>query len=256
MAIPAGPEPALASAASGRRLDGADAIVVANGDVDAAILRDLVAARPGATLIAADGGARAVEAAGLWPDLVVGDGDSLEAIDRARLAAAGVELRQAPAEKDESDTELCLLTALEAGATRIAVCGALGGDRPEHAIANLLLLADPRFDGREIVVYAGGSRVQRIGSAAGPGSLDVSGSAGDYVSLFPVGGPVTGVRTTGLRYPLVAETLTVGPARGLSNELIGSRARVATASGCLLVVITPRSALDQMARKGTDEHEP
>ncbi|MFO7531157.1 MAG: hypothetical protein R6W93_01760, partial [Candidatus Limnocylindrales bacterium] len=86
------------------------ALVVADGDVDTALLAAL--ARPGdrALLIAADGGAAHVLAAGLVPDVVVGDFDSLADADRARLEELGVELRVAPRDKDQSDMELCLLT--------------------------------------------------------------------------------------------------------------------------------------------------
>jgi thiamine pyrophosphokinase len=228
------------------------AIVVANGDADPTRLRELVGADPRSLLIAADGGARAVLEIGLLPDLVVGDGDSLTQADRDRLGAAGVELRLAPPDKDESDTELCLLAAVEAGATRIAIHGGFGGDRPEHTVANLLLLADPRLDGREVELDAAGSRIIRIGADDSGGRLDIAGAPGDYVSLFAIGGPVTDVRTTGLRFPLADETLTVGPARGLSNELVGSVGRVETGTGRLLVVITPRATTHQPAAEGMD----
>jgi thiamine pyrophosphokinase len=227
------------------------AIVIANGDVDPTRLHALIDAEPRPLLVAADGGARAVLDVGLLPDLDVGDGDSLTTPDRDRLVAAGVELRLASPDKDESDTELCLLAAIEAGATRITIHGAFGGDRPEHTIANLLLLADPRLDGLDVELHADGSRITRIGAEDG-GRLDIVGAPGDYVSLFAVGGPVTGVRTTGLRFPLADETLTVGPTRGLSNELEGSGARVETRSGRLLVVVTPRVTTAQRADEGMD----
>ena len=54
--------------------------------------------------------------------------------------------------------ELGLLAALEAGAAHITILGALGLERPEHSIANLLLLADPRFDGMDIALAGRGSR--------------------------------------------------------------------------------------------------
>jgi thiamine pyrophosphokinase len=225
------------------------AVVVANGDADLTRLRALVDGYPRPLLIAANGGARAVLAAGLRPDLVVGDGDSLPPAERERLAADGVDLRLASPDKDESDTELCILAALSAGATRVTIVGAFGGDRPEHTLANLLLLADPRLDGREVVLQTGGSRITRIGATDRAASLHIEGTPGDYVSLFAVGGPVAGVRTSGLRFPLADETLTVGPARGLSNELVGTDARVETRSGRLLVVITPRSITDPPAKE-------
>lgn len=219
---------------------GTHVIVVADGDVDLPLLRALAEAEP-ATLIAADGGAARVLDAGLVPDVVVGDFDSLSAVARARLEQLGVESRAAAADKDESDMELCLLAAHAAGATRVTIVGALGLVRPEHSVANLLLLADPRFDGMAVVIAGRGSRITRIGTSEGPGEVGLEGEPGDFVSLFPLGDAAEGVTTTGLRFGLADETLTLGPSRGLSNELLARHAHVSTRRGRLLVIHTDRA---------------
>jgi thiamine pyrophosphokinase len=228
----------------------AQALVVADGDVDRSLLRTLAAAA-GTMLIAADGGARRVLEADLVPDLVVGDLDSLPAPERGRLEAMGVELQVAAPDKDESDMELCLLAALASGTRRILVLGALGLVRPEHSVANLLLLADPRLDGLEVTLAGRGSRISRTGTAAGPGALEVAGEPGDLVSLFPLGDAVEGVTTRGLRFPLADETLPLGPSRGLSNELLEPTAHVTSRRGRLLVIHTRRSMADAPATGGT-----
>lgn len=218
------------------------ALVVGDGDVDTTLLAALArpASRP-PLLIAADGGAAHVLAAGLLPDVVVGDFDSLAATDRARLESLGVELRVAARDKDESDMELCLLAALEAGACRITLLGALGVVRPEHGLANLLLLADPRLDDTEVLIAGHGSRIWRIGTAEGAGSATIEGQPGDLVSLFPLEAEVSGVSSDGLRFELADETLPLGPSRGLSNELLGHTARVTSRRGRSLLVHTDRS---------------
>ena len=225
---------------------GLHVVVVAAGDVDDDELRTAVGSGAGTdgsapTIIAADGAAGRVLAAGLRPDLVVGDGDSLDAESATRLERLGVAVHSFAADKDESDTELSLLAALHQGAARVTLLGALGGPRPEHGIANLLLLADPRFDGLPMVLAAGATTMTRTGTADGPGRLDIAGDAGDWVSLFPLGDAVEGVFTQGLRYPLRGDTLRLGPSRGLSNELLGTEAVVTSRRGRLLVVRTSRS---------------
>ncbi len=229
-------------------------VIVADGELDVAALVTLAGPKPATPsdddgngrvaelplVIAADGGAGKALAAGVRPDIVIGDGDSLEAHERARLEALGTELRFADPDKDESDTELCLLAALAPEASKITLLGALGGDRPEHAVANLLLLADPRADGRVVEIVDGASRLVRIGTNGGPGALSLAGAPGDYVSLFPIGGAVDGVRTDGLRFRLDGERLDMGPSRGLSNELLDEQALLTTERGCLLVVHTAR----------------
>lgn len=223
---------------------GTHALIVADGDVDVPLLRALAQAEP-ALLIAADGGAAHALGAELVPDIVVGDFDSLSADARARLQTLGVELRPAVADKDESDMELCLLAALAEGATRITVVGALGLVRPEHSVANLLLLADPRLDGVAVVIASRGSRIMRTGTAEGPGLADIDGEPGDFVSLFPLGEAAEGVTTAGLRFALVDETLPLGPSRGLSNELLERHARVTTRRGRLLIIHTHRATADE-----------
>jgi len=94
-----------------------------------------------------------------------------------------------------------------------------------------------------------GSRITRIGSLGGPGEVVISGTAGDFVSLFPLGATVDGVSTTGLRFPLHGETLSLGPSRGLSNELLASTASVRTQRGCLLIVHTRRAGSDDQVQR-------
>ena len=222
----------------------AHTLVVAAGDVDVSLLAELVGGVDRPRIIAADGGATRLLNAGLTPDTVVGDFDSLSAQDRLRLEHLGVELVEAAPDKDESDTELCLLAALEAEAVHITILGALGLTRPEHSVANLLLLADPRLDGIDVAIAGRGSRITRMGTADGPGHVAIDGEPGDFVSLLAMDAAVEGVTTVGLRFRLVAETLLLGPSRGLSNELLGSSARVTSRRGRLLVIHTSRSMAD------------
>ncbi len=216
------------------------AVIVADGRVDEAQLRR-VAARPGTLVIGADGGAGRALRAGVHVHLVVGDLDSLAAADLERLSSAGSLVERASRDKDESDTELALLVAIDRDREPIVVLGALGGPRLDHELANLLLLAHPRIDGCDVAIVDGHTTARRIGTADGPGRLDIAGSPGDLLTLLPMAGPVDGVTTHDLRYPLGGECLLPGPARGLSNELLAPAASVTTERGRLLVIHTRRT---------------
>jgi thiamine pyrophosphokinase len=219
------------------------AVVIADGDLDAFTLRRVLDdAGPARLLLAADGGALRAESFGIEPDLVVGDGDSLGRAEVDRLAARGIAVEIAPVDKDESDAELCVRAALGRGAGWLRLVGVLGGPRVEHAIANLLLLAHPMLDGVDAAIVAARSTIRRMGTATGPGALAVVGRPGDHVSLLACDSVVEGVRTHGLRFPLGGEPLYVGPARGLSNELLDEHAAITSDRGRLLVVHTPASA--------------
>jgi thiamine pyrophosphokinase len=194
-------------------------------------------------VIAADGGARHAVALGVRPDRWVGDGDSIEPAALEALAAAGVPIERSAAEKDESDTELALMAALDAGAETVTILGALGGVRIDHALANVGLLAHPALVGRQAWLYdEQAARISLLVAPDGKGqqaSRDLAGRAGDLVSLLPVGEPAQGVTTRGLRYALASEPLVSGRTRGVSNVRTEPVARISLESGRLLVIETP-----------------
>jgi len=217
------------------------ALLVGDGDVPARTALD--AAWPlwdaGAGLVvAADGGATKALAAGLMPDLVVGDGDSLGPAGLAAVGEAGIPVELAAVAKDESDLELAVLAAVTRGATRVTILGALGGPRFDHALANGWLLAHAALVGRAALLLDATTRVRLLDATAAPASAVLRGRIGDLVSLFPFGTDATGVATAGLAYPLRDEPLRFGPARGLSNVRSGPEARVSLRAGRLLIVET------------------
>jgi thiamine pyrophosphokinase len=221
------------------------AIVVADGDVvESARLAELIGEAGDSTrlVVAADGGADKAAVLGLTPDVVVGDGDSLAPDRFSELRASGVEVIVFPAEKDESDTELALREAMRRGGDPVAITGAFGGERLEHSIANLLLLTLPSIADHDVSLVHGAS-VVRVMGVAGADELAITGEAGDYVSLLPLTESVTGVTTSGLRYPLDEAALEQGSTRGLSNELIAESCSIRTATGRLAVVHTARAEL-------------
>jgi thiamine pyrophosphokinase len=215
-------------------------IVVAGGDAPDRVALDAAWPgwdRPCDLVVAADRGALTAIALGLRPDVVVGDADSLGPDGERRIAAAGIPFERVPAEKDETDTELALLVAVRRGATSVAILGALGGPRIDHALANVALLAHPILEGRPTEILDGRTRIRLLSAGAdGPATLALPGRVGDTVSLLPVGDLARGVVTHGLAYTLDGGDLPAGPARGVSNIRATPEARVDLGRGRLLVV--------------------
>ena len=213
------------------------AVIFANGALpDLEPARRLI--RRDDFLIAADGGTRHALALGLLPSIVIGDLDSLTSDDRQRLEGSGVKFRLYPPDKNETDLELALRFALEAGYRSILILAALGG-RLDQTLGNLSLLTDPRFStprhgsgqAFDVRLDDGIEEAFFVRDRAA-----ISGKPGDTVSLLPWGGPAESVTTKGLRWPLRGETLHPHQTRGISNEMLGERAGVALQSGLLLVV--------------------
>jgi thiamine pyrophosphokinase len=205
------------------------AVIVANApDMDAAPFQEQIGAAD--LLIAADGGALPLLRAGLPPQLVIGDMDSLDAAHLAALADLGAELRRFPRAKDETDLELALLYAAARGATAIDILGALGG-RWDHTLANVALLALPELRGRRVRLLADRQTLFLVRDSAA-----LEGRAGDTISLLPLTAEARGVTTRGLLYPLDEATLSFERARGVSNVLLDPPGQVTIREGLLLVV--------------------
>jgi thiamine pyrophosphokinase len=205
-------------------------VVVASGDLEAGDERWLDAA---SAVYAADGGAALLDGLGRVPDRIIGDLDSISGELLDRLSADGVDVDRHPADKDASDTELAIEAAIEAGASEIVLLGATGGERLDHELANVLLLADPALAGRDVRIVRGAATVRVLRGGA---RLALAGGIGDLVSILPIGGDATGVSVDGLRWPLRSATLRVGRSRGLSNEVVATPASVSLERGTLLVV--------------------
>ncbi len=203
-------------------------IAVAGGDPVPPTVLDRLPAD--ALVIAADSGLQVATSLGLVADIIVGDMDSVDPALLERARAGGAEVQRHPAAKDHTDLELALDVALGFNPQRIVVVGGHGG-RLDHLIANVLLLARPAHDHLDLSAHMGEAEVHVVHTRC-----DLVGATGELVSLLPVHGPVEGVTTDGLLYPLVGEDLTPGSTRGVSNELARPSASVHVTGGTLLVV--------------------
>ncbi len=204
------------------------AIVFANGLMEDAAAEARAWVRSGDLVVAANGGSSHVVAAGLVPDHLIGDLDSLSDEIQERCRVGGTVVHRAPVDKDETDLELALTwVAVQPAVDEVVVLGASGG-RPDQALANLLLLAIPALVGRRVLV-ASGDWVTMV--VRGGERLNLEGSPGDRVSLIPLGGAAEGVTTSGLVFPLRDEMLHFGPARGVSNRMEGVTAQIIVQQG-------------------------
>ncbi len=194
-------------------------------------------------VIAADSGFDHALAAGLRPDRLLGDLDSITPAGLERARADGVEIVAYPTDKDATDTELALDAALDAvgpGGSITLLSG--GGDRFDHLLASLHVLAMGRFAGCAALAAWFGPALVEILHA--PRSVDVPATlAGVTVSLVPLT-DVHGVTTVGLAWPLTDEPLPLGTSRGVSNLTVGGPCTVAASRGVLAVVVPHATELD------------
>jgi thiamine pyrophosphokinase len=186
-----------------------------------------------ADVIAADSGLHVATMLGLHVNHLVGDLDSADpaAVDAA--VASGTTVDRHPPEKDATDLELALEAAITRGAQRIVLVDG-GGDRLDHLLGNLLVLAAPMLAGVRVEAYCGTARIIVVRGGDPPAML--GGMVGSLVTLLPIGGPARGIVTKRLRYRLSNEDLLPGTTRGVSNELAAHTASVQLEEGTLLVI--------------------
>lgn len=208
------------------------ALIFANGELQVPADWQARAARAD-LIIAADGGAAHCLALGLLPDVLIGDLDSLSPNLRSELKAQRVRFLTHPIQKDQTDFELAVLQANQAGADEVTVLAGLGR-RWDHSLANLLMAAQPQFTQLQITFLQGQQRLHIL-----RGANKLAARAGERVSLLPLASDATGVSTRGLAYPLQGETLLLGSSRGVSNVAETDVPEVSIEQGILLCVISP-----------------
>lgn len=201
-----------------------------NGAPDAPDLLRRVAGRAD-LVVAADGGARYALDAGVMPQLVVGDMDSLGEELTRELAACGALLERHPARKDKMDGHLAIIAAGKRGATDVDLLCATGGRLGALFAVPHILLAAERMDLHATVVASWGEAF-----VVEAGDRLVSGDPQDSVSVFPLTGVATGVTLEGFAYPLRDARLEIGDTLGFHNELSGEVGRVSVGEGALLVI--------------------
>lgn len=206
------------------------ALIVGGGPVDSSQLKNELAAEP-ELLIAADAGGKRLADLGRFPHILVGDFDSISGDILEAARKAGTVIYPYPAAKDQTDMELAVDLALERGANRLRILGGLGG-RLDHTLANLGLLAKAAQKGVTAVLLDSRHEV-----SLSDGHLELRSVPGRAVSLIPLTPEVKGVRTDGMKFPLLDEDLYFHHTRGIHNEFTGEAARITFKQGLLLAVI-------------------
>ncbi len=185
-----------------------------------------LALRHAPRIVAADGGADRVLAAGLMPEAVVGDFDSISAAARAAVPAAR---QHVIAEQATTDFD----KALRSVKARFVLALGFTGARVDHGLAvlNSLVRHADRccllIGSRDVVFHA-------------PARLKIAMRAGDRLSLFPMRA-VTG-RSTGLEWPIDGIGFAPDGMIGTSNRVVAGRVAIEM-DGAGMLVILPRARL-------------
>lgn len=212
---------------AGKEVNCAHALIVGNGQKPSpALWGELMAEGP--IVLCADGGANWVCQCGVVPHAVVGDLDSIEPSVRAQIPAE--RLVQVDADNTGSDVQKVLRYAVQMGVRAATLVGFTGG-RSDHWLWNLSMLK----------AFAASIALRVIDDYCEvrlvSGALRLRAAVGQKISLTPLGGPVEGIETRGLRFALRGESLELGVRDGISNEVIDNPVEIRVERGDLLVVV-------------------
>lgn len=175
--------------------------LVGGGALDAADLAASLMLAP--HLVAADGGGDRLLDAGLWPEAVIGDLDSLSPQAQARLGARVHRI----AEQDSTDFGKCLRLVEAPFYLGLGFTGL----RADHTLAAMSEIAQTS---RAVLLIAEEEVIFRA-----PPRLAIDLPPGERFSIFPFG-RVTG-RSEGLRWPIEGLVLEPAARIGTSNAVIG-----------------------------------
>lgn len=196
-------------------------VILANGTFPThpaplAVLRE---ARP---LVCCDGAANKLVRAGGIPEVIIGDLDSIASEYRFRFSDILVEDR----DQDTNDLTKAVNWCRDNGFSAVTILGATG-DREDHTLANIALLARYNRDLRaDIITDSGVFRVFRESSC-------LPSYPGQQISIFSMT-PETAITSTGLKYPLDGLRLRE-LWQGSLNEATGTSFSLCFESGELVV---------------------
>jgi len=207
------------------------AVVFANGDCSDRVC-SLVGVSNTDYIVCVDGGARHCLAAGLSPDLLVGDSDSLDASSASTIDKLNIEQVRFSINKDASDLDLTLRTLCDRAIKEVVLLGVSGG-RTDHLLFNWQLAGSRSwpFQLRIIDDFVDAMLVDSLRP------LSISVPIGQLFSVIPVAQSAAGVVVSGALYPLKNAELMLGSTLGLSNEATESRLQVSVEKGIVLVVL-------------------
>lgn len=183
--------------------------------------------KPGDLTIAADSGLHNAKLLGERIDILVGDLDSIGDY----TVSKDTETINFPPEKDLTDAQLAVETALSRGADDLVIVGGLDG-RLDHTLSVLGILEDVEERAAHALAVSGMNRARFIKNS----SALIPKSGYKYISLIARDEKVKGVTIEGCKYPLKNATLTRRLQFAVSNEIDGNCALVSVKKGGIFII--------------------
>jgi thiamine pyrophosphokinase len=171
-------------------------------------------------VVAADRGAEYCLKAGILPDMVVGDMDSLPAGIQDELVS------------DKIDTQIAVDVAIEKGADEIEIISGIGS-RFDHSLANVYLLYRALRRGVKAKIITGIHEIFLIEKRC-----VIINETGSLISFLPLGHSANGITLKGFEYEIDNTDMNMSFPIGISNIVGKDSAEVIVSGGILIAIIT------------------
>lgn len=167
-------------------------------------------------IVCADSGYSFAKKAGLTPNLIIGDFDSLK-----EELPQNTEVVKLNTHKDDTDTEHCVMECIRRGYKDFLLLGSIGG-RTDHTFANIATLAFLSEYNYSGIARNNGEEIRILKE----GSYEMNNKKGLIFSVFPYGCESVNVTYKGAEYMLNNKTLTYNVSRGISNVFVDDEAEI------------------------------
>ena len=182
-------------------------------------------------IICADGGYNLVCEAGIKPDVIIGDMDSVSG-----KLPTDVKIYTYPCKKDKTDLHICVDFALRHKCDQIILLGVMGG-RISHSMGSLMMLEYIHKNHAAGMILTASTRVFLVSD-----KISVKRDNFKYLSLIPLTETADGVSISGVKYPLENAVLKREKNLGISNEFDSDTAEISVKKGLLTVVCEDMTA--------------
>ncbi|MBD8025817.1 thiamine diphosphokinase [Ureibacillus sp. Re31] len=184
--------------------------------------------------IGADRGSLYLIEEGIMPTEIVGDFDSLSEEEWIKVSNLVKNVEKVQAEKDETDTDLALLKALEYNPSEIYLTGVTGG-RLDHFEAAIRSMYRFQMLNRKTKIKIINSHNEICILLPGKHTI-LRDEKYRYISFFAYENEVENVTLRGVKYETTNETIEIGTSRFTSNELISELGYISFSSGICLMI--------------------
>lgn len=185
-------------------------IIGAGAPADVIVLKKILSWAD--TIICADGGADAAKKAGILPQAVIGDFDSIskENLDfyNRNKDVTLVNIR----EQETTDMEKAIVYTLSTVRIADIILIGAGGSRTDHFLHTIGLMFKYRNKARIRIIE--GENLITLKTKSFRDKCEV----GETVSLIPYGGQVNNIGTIGLKFPVQGENFVPGIKESISNQ--------------------------------------